>query len=89
MWHRVRDLSGDQRLAIEGLVGRPLADDEGLNIQPSRVLQDAPAGAERSAAYAEYLSDLDRLGRRAEGIADTELDAIVDEAAGHVRHSHS
>lgn len=89
MWHRVKDLSGDQRLAIESLLGRRLADDEGLNIQPSRVLKDAPTGAERSAANNEYLGDLERLGRRAMSIRDTELDAIIDDACDHVRHSGS
>ncbi len=89
MWHRVKDLSGDQRLAIESLLGRRLADDEGLNIRPSRVLEEAPAGAELSAAYSEYLGDLERMGRRAENIPGTKLDAIIDEACGHVRHSYS
>jgi hypothetical protein len=32
MWHKVKDLSPDQRLVIESLLGRRLADDEGLNI---------------------------------------------------------
>jgi hypothetical protein len=89
MWHKVKDLSGDQRLAIESLLGRRLADDEGLNIQPSRVLKEAPTGAERAAAYGEYLNDLNRLGGRADGIPDAELDAIIDEACDHVRHSPS
>jgi hypothetical protein len=40
----IKDLSPDQRLAIESLLGRRLADDEGLNIQPPRVLKEAPTG---------------------------------------------
>ena len=31
MWHKVKDLSADRRLAIESLLGRRLRDDEGLN----------------------------------------------------------
>ena len=36
MWHLVKDLSPDQRLALEGLLGRRLSEDEGLSVQPSR-----------------------------------------------------
>jgi hypothetical protein len=89
MWHKVKDLSPDQRLAIEGLLGRRLADDEGLNIQLSRVLKEAPAGEERARAYGEYLGHLDTLSRRAENIPDEELDATISEACDHARHSHS
>jgi len=89
MWHKVKDLSSDQRLVIESLLGRQLQDDEGLNIQPSRVLQEAPVGEERSRAYAQYLSHLDMLAGRVKDIPDDELDAIIDEACDHARHSSS
>jgi hypothetical protein len=89
MWHSVKDLSPDQRLAIESLLGRRLADDEGLNIQPSRVLKEAPTGEERSRAYDHYLGHLDALARRAETVPDEELDATIDEACNHARHPHS
>jgi hypothetical protein len=89
MWHKVSDLSGDQRLAIESLLGRPLADDEGLNIQASQVLKDAPAGVDRSAAFGRYFQDLDRLARNAEDISDAEMEAIIDEACHHARHDRT
>ena len=89
MWHKVKDLSSDQRLVIESLLGRQLQDDEGLNIQPSRVLKEAPVGEERSRAYAQYLSHLDMLAGRVKDIPDDELDAIIDEACDHARHSSS
>jgi hypothetical protein len=65
MWHKVKDLSADQRFAIESLLGRRLPDDEGLNIRPSRVLKEEPAGEERSAAYRQYLDHLGTLAGRA------------------------
>ena len=65
MWHKVKDLSSDQRLVLEGLLGRTLQDDEGLNIQPSHILKEAPTGEERTRAYTEYLSHLDALAERA------------------------
>jgi hypothetical protein len=89
MWHSVKDLSPDQRLTLEGLLGRRLADDEGLNIQPSRVLKEAPAGEERSRAYDQYLGHLDTLARWAETLPDKELDAAIDEACNHARPPHS
>ena len=89
MWCSVKDLSPDQRLAIESLLGRRLADYEGLNIQPSRILKDAPAGEERSRAYDQYLGYLDTLARRTEAVPDEELDAAINEACNEVRHPHS
>jgi hypothetical protein len=44
MVHNVKDLSPDQRLVIEGLLGRALHDEESLTIRPARVLKDAPTG---------------------------------------------
>jgi hypothetical protein len=89
MWLKVKDLSTEQRLAIESLLGRALADDESLNLQPARVLSEAPTGDERARAYRLYLDNLDEFARRAEGVPAEELDAIVDEACDHVRHSPS
>lgn len=89
MWHRVRDLSSEQRLAIESLIGRKLQDDEGLSIQPSHILHEAPVGEERSRAYASYLDHLDMLSTRASEIPDPELDAVIDAACDYARHSPS
>jgi len=89
MWHRVKDLSSEQRTAIENLIGRSLCEDEGLNIQPSRVLKEAPAGEERSQAYSRYLGGLDQLAQRTKDIPDEELDAVIDEACDEVRHAPS
>ena len=89
MSHRVRDLSSEQRLAIESLIGRKLQDDEGLSIQPSHILHEAPVGEERSRAYASYLDHLDMLSTRASEIPDPELDAVIDAACDYARHSPS
>lgn len=87
MLHRVKDLSPEQRLALEGLIGRSLSEDEGLNIQPSRLLQEAPVGVERDRAYREYLAHIDKLAARVQDLPDEELNAIIDEACDHARHS--
>ncbi len=60
---------------------------EGLNIQPTRVLQEAPTGDERTRAYRQYLDHIDKLAARVENVSEAELNAIVDEACDHARHS--
>jgi hypothetical protein len=44
MVHHVKDLSPNQRVAIENLLGRTLSDEESLTIRPARILKDAPVG---------------------------------------------
>ena len=64
MVHNVKDLSADQRLAIESLLGRALRDEESLTIRPARVLKDASSGAERTRLFRQYLDHLDALAGR-------------------------
>ncbi len=87
MWHPVRNLSREQRLALESLLGRGLRDDEGVNIQHSHILQEAPVGEARSRAYDDYLSSLDRLNARTAGTADDVLESAINEACKMARHS--
>jgi hypothetical protein len=85
MWHPVRNLSREQRLSLESLLGRGLRDDEGVNIQPSYILQKAPVGEARSRAYGDYLASLDRLNARTADTADDVLEAAIDEACKMAR----
>jgi hypothetical protein len=89
MWHRVKDLSSEQRVVLESLLGRRLQEDEGLNIQPARILQESPTGDARVSAYGRYLEHLDKLAGRANEISDTELETLIDEACDYARHPHS
>jgi hypothetical protein len=89
MWRRVKDLSRDQRLALESLFERKLEDGEGLNMQASQILQEAPSGQNRAQAWASYLGDLDKLEARATEISNDELDEAIDEATGQARLSSS
>jgi hypothetical protein len=89
MLHLVKDLSPDQRVAIEGLLGRPLREDEGLNIQPSRILKEAPSGEERARAYRDYLANCDKIAQSVDGVSDAYVDAAIDEACHHARHPSS
>jgi hypothetical protein len=87
MVHHVKDLSADQRLAIEHLLGRALGDEESLTIRPARVLKDAPIGEERSDVFRRYLNHLDQLADRVKDVPEEEIDAAIDEAVQHVRHT--
>ncbi len=82
----VKDLSPDQKVAIEGILGRALREDESLTIRPSKVIRDAPQAAERTARFAQYRDSLDRIAGRVKDIPEDELDAAIDAATDHVRH---
>ena len=70
MIHRAKDLSPDQRMAIESLLGRSVAEDETISIRALASLS-APEWLQESWESAKRLG-LDRLS--AEEI-DTEIDA--------------
>ncbi|MGP8247470.1 MAG: hypothetical protein ACLQVN_23530 [Bryobacteraceae bacterium] len=86
MWHAVKNLSPDQRLVLEGLLGRALQEDEGFSIHLGRMVQDAPIGEDRTRAYNCYLQHLDALAERVKTVPDHELDALIEEAFDRVRH---
>jgi hypothetical protein len=86
MIHHVKDLSPNQRLAIENLLGRALQDEESLTIRPARILKDAPTGEERVRAFRRYQDDLDRIADRVKDVPEAEIDAAIDEALHAVRH---
>jgi hypothetical protein len=85
MVHHVKDLSPNQRVAIEGLLGRTLRDEESLTIRPARILKDAPTGDERARAFRRYQDHLDLLADRVKDVPEAEIDAAIDEALHAVR----
>ena len=87
MLHRVKDMSPEQRLAVESLLGRRLAADESLSIYRTRILKEAPVGAEREGAGAKLLETLDKIANRVKDVPDHEVEAAIQEACDHVRHA--
>lgn len=85
MVHHVKDLSPNQRVAIENLLGRTLRDEESLTIRPARILQDAPTGDERARAFRRYRDNLDMLADRVRDVPEDDIDAAIDEALHAVR----
>jgi hypothetical protein len=86
MVHHVKDLSPNQRVTIESLLGRTLSDEESLTIRPARILKDAPVGDERIQAFSRYQNHLDLLADRVKDVPEDEIDAAIDEALQAVRH---
>lgn len=82
--HRVRDLAREERMLVERLLGRALSDDEtvSLNVYTPH---PAPAGPEREALRREIISQAREIGSRAQGIAEEEADALVDQAIADIR----
>ncbi|MCX6631986.1 MAG: hypothetical protein NTW28_30625 [Candidatus Solibacter sp.] len=80
----MRELSPNEKEAVEKLLGRRLAEEEEISIWAS-VPHAAPAGKARTEAWRQLDQHLDRLGTRAEGTAE-ELEKLADEVSGEVRH---
>jgi hypothetical protein len=72
--HTARDLSPDQRRAIESLLGRILDEDELVSV---RTWKESLAGDAREEAFR----------KRAEGVSEEQIDAAIDEAVDYVRHN--
>jgi hypothetical protein len=86
--HSVKDMSADQRLAVESLLGRQLRDEERVSIRPIPVTKDAPPLSRRleiSEAMREYFARIDEQRTDA---PEEEIDAVIDEALRHVRPSY-
>jgi hypothetical protein len=86
MVHHVRDLSVDQRLAIESLLGRPLREEESVTVRPSLILKEAPVGEERVRAAQKLKGHLDLLAARVKDVPEDEIERAVDEAIENIRH---
>jgi hypothetical protein len=86
MVHHVKDLSPNQRAAIEDLLGRRLREEESLTIRPARILKDAPVGDDRTAAFQRYRNHLDMLADRVKDVPEQDIEAAIDEALQAVRH---
>jgi hypothetical protein len=86
--HSVKDMSDDQRLAVESLLGRQLRDEEKVSIRPIPVTKDAPHLSRRleiSEAMRDYFA---RVDEQRKDVPDEEIEAAIDEALRHARPSY-
>jgi hypothetical protein len=84
MTHRVKDLSPEQKSAIESLLGRPISDEESISVKtfaPSSRL----SGGERAAAIEKLNRYFSRVDANRQQVTAEEEDAIINEALRSVR----
>lgn len=88
MIHSVRDMSADQRSAIESLLGRHLRDEERLSIRPIAVVKEAAPLSRRLEIAQELRAYFARIDSQRAEVSEEELDAAIDEALRSVRSSY-
>jgi len=84
MTHSVKDLSPEQKLAIESLLGRTISDQEAVSVKAfapsSRLTND-----ERTAAIEKLNRYFARVDANRQPVRADEEDAIINEALRSVR----
>ena len=86
MLHRVKDMSAEQRVALEALVGRALNQDESFVVRPAHIIKPAAQGKEREEAAQKLFAHMGKMAERASHVPEDELDVLIDEACHHARH---
>ena len=86
--YNARDLSPEQRRAVESLLGRALNDDEIVSVRASKgsVVKSGLTGDARDAAFRDLFELIERTSKRVEGVPEEEIDAAINEAVDYVRH---
>ena len=85
---KAEELPANVKSAVERLLGRCVAPDEEISIvavPPQRV----PPAEDRSQVARRLEALLDRRADRVKDVPDEIMDAAIDEAGNHVRHSRS
>ena len=83
---KAADLPPGVKSAVEQLLGRPIGADEEVSIAavpPQRV----PPSENRAVVAQRFENLLNRRAAKVRDISDEEIDAAIDEAVDHVRHS--
>jgi hypothetical protein len=87
MTHSVKDLSPEQKLAIESLLGRRVSDKESVSVKvfaPSSRLSEE----ERSAAIEKLNQYFAHVDANRQPVSDEEEDAVINEALRSVRPNY-
>jgi hypothetical protein len=84
----VKDLSPDERRAVENLLGRPVAEDESVSIKgirPSAILPSRLSSKERTEALSKLRRYFAKVDVRRKPVRDAEEVEIIDEALRSAR----
>jgi hypothetical protein len=88
MVHHVKDLSPDQRHAVENLLGRSVADDESVSIKsvrPAAILPPQLSPEERAEALERLRGYFAKVDSQRGPVSDAEEDEIINEALRSTR----
>lgn len=91
MLHRVKDLSPEQKLAIEALLGRAISDEEAVSVRavlPATIVPSQFSQQERSAALRQIDKYFARIDANRKPVSEEEEEAILTEALRSVRPSY-
>lgn len=83
---RAGELPQEVRSVLEQLLGRPIAIDEEVSIAAVPA-QQIPSSSDRAAIAQELEAFLNRRATKVGDTPDEELEAAIEEAFEHVRHS--
>jgi hypothetical protein len=88
MMHHVKDLSPEQRVAIESLLGRSVSEDEAVSIKalnPSAIVPSRLTEEERKAALEKLDLYFARVDAQRQPVSQEDEEAIIDEALRSAR----
>ncbi|MGH9627341.1 MAG: hypothetical protein ACRD7E_03110 [Bryobacteraceae bacterium] len=84
--HKAGDLPQGVKSAVEQLLGRPIGADEEVSIAAVPP-QQIPPSASRAAVAQKLEVFLNLRAQKVREVSDEEIDAAIDEAVDHLRHS--
>lgn len=91
MLHDVKDLSPEQRRAVENLLGRSVADDESVSIKgirPSAIVSPRLLSAERTEALAKLRRYFAKVDAQRQPVSETAEEEIINEALRSTRPNY-
>jgi len=86
--HKASHLPEAVKSAVEQLLGRSIAADEEISVVAVPP-QQVPPPENRTAVARNLEAFLNRRAAKVRDVPEEEIDAVVDEAVHHVRHSHT
>jgi hypothetical protein len=91
MLHDVKDLSAEQRRAVETLLGRPVAEDESVSIKgirPSGILPSRIAPEQRKEALEKLHQYFAKVDAQRRPVSEAEEEQIINEALRSTRPNY-
>ena len=88
MLHNVKDLSPEQRRAVENLLGRPVEEDESVSIKgirPSAIVSPRLSSEERTEAVAKLRRYFAKVDAQRKPVSEAEEEEIINEALRSTR----